>query len=238
MIKLKEIKFSEFVNLVKFLQFDNDENEFYNILKRLTRFIKDLNEMKAIQLGNIIKEILNDNTEKAENDYNVYLEQYGDLEVDPEGRLDLTPIQYYEISLQSCELLFERALSELEDHNFHDDSPNKINLQIYNAKTLKPLIDSLNKDPYLLKRALYFKNKNVAISMGELKEIEDNLKTAVPDNYNNVLCAFINYIFNKMPINVHFFIEHFKTRLSVLVKDKEKIYDADREFYENLMKID
>ena len=128
MVKFKDIPFTEFKELVEFLKFNDADNEAFNIRKRLERFIKQINGTQAIFLENIVSDILNGELENAENLYKTYQQTYPDQDFDPEGKLDLTPIQYCEISLQSCELLFDKAKNNLESNDFKDNSPHQIDL--------------------------------------------------------------------------------------------------------------
>jgi hypothetical protein len=58
MINFSNVPYDEFKELVQFLKFNDEEGEFHNITKRLTRFIPDMNAMKSLVIDDIIKNIL------------------------------------------------------------------------------------------------------------------------------------------------------------------------------------
>ena len=79
MNKIKDVPFSDFVELVQFLKFNDEETEYHNITKRLTRFIEGMNAYYSVLIDNIVKDILDDKTEDAEQLFNTFNENFGDL---------------------------------------------------------------------------------------------------------------------------------------------------------------
>ena len=67
MINFSEVKFADFKDLVLFLKFNDDENEYHNITKRLTRFIENMNAYQSILIDNIVKDILNEDDTSAKH---------------------------------------------------------------------------------------------------------------------------------------------------------------------------
>ena len=237
MINFSDVKFSEFKDLVEFLKFSDDESEGFNITKRLSRFIKDMTGMQSVIIGNIVEHILHNESDIAESAYKGFHLTYPGTEFDPEGKLDLSKIDYFEVKLQSCEVLFERAKHVLESEDNLSKEEYNINRQIYDAKTLEPLIDMKENHEYILHRALYFKqDPNRPITLDEFRDADKKIKEIIPTE-NNVMGKFLHYIFKKKPENCHFFIEHFLARLDTLYKDKDVEHPLNKEFKENLMKI-
>ena len=140
MIKFSEVEFDEFQDLVEFLKFNDEDSEIFNITQRLRRFIKDMTAMQTIIINNIIDSIFNKDIETAKREYKSFHIAYPETMFDTEGKLDLTKIDYFEVKLQSCEVLFERAKNILERNAATNKLEYNVHKQIYNAKTLEPLI--------------------------------------------------------------------------------------------------
>ena len=88
-------------------------------------------------------------------------------------------------------------------------------------------------------RALYFKqNLDRPITIDQFKEKDKQLKEIFPDKKNNIMGKFLNYISKQKSENCKFFINHFLARLDVLSKDKDLEHPLNKEFKENLMKIE
>ena len=238
MINFSEVKYEDFKELVSFLKSSEDENEFYVIVKRLTRFIENMTGTQSVFLGNIVKDILEGKEKEGEELFNVFRETYPTLQVDPEGKLEPEKIKYFEVALQGCELVYNRAKEALNNSNNIDKSPNHLNSQVIAAKELFPLINMEGEFEYPMRRALYFKKDiNRPLSIEQFKLADLQLKAIFGDKKHNIMGKFLNYIFNKKTENCYWFVNHFLTRLDVLYKDEEMIYPADKEFYENLKKI-
>ena len=140
MIKFAEVKFSSFVELVNFLKFTDEDVEAFNITKRLQRFIKDISTTQMLSINSIVTEILDNNLEIAELEFNDFLKEFPDTEFDPDGRLDLTPINHFEIKLQSAEMLVGRAQEILNQNKKLNPVEYTVNKQVLDAKSLEPLI--------------------------------------------------------------------------------------------------
>ena len=253
MIKFNEVSFEEFKELVQFLKFNDDDYEFHNITKRLTRFIKDMTAIQSVEIDNIVKEILNEgnlNEKDVKNSRNLserdvkekdvdeaktlfilFQNKYTDLDFDPEGRLDITEFDYSEISLQTCEMMYEQSKSRIEN-NFGSN----IDEQVVEAKELNKLLKMDGRFEYYLKKGLYFKSDKVRpLDKDELKNAEDIVKDLFPNG--NVLGKFIHFIYNQKYEKCYIFVEHFLHRLDTLSKDKELKHPLNREFYEKLSKL-
>ena len=236
MINFSELKFEEFKDLVLFLKFSDDESEGFNITQRLQRFIENMSAVQSLILNNITTDILNEQYESAKTLFDSFQMTYPDTQFDPEGKLDLTKIDYFELKLQSCEVMFERAKNVIENNETVDKFELNVNSQIYNAKLLLPLLAMKGSFEYPMHRTLYFKqNPNRPITLEEFKEADKKLKDIL--GKNNVMGKFLNYIYNLKDDKCKFFIDHFLTRLDILSKDTELAHPANKEFKELLMKI-
>lgn len=230
MVNFSDVKYEEFKELIDFLKFNDEDNEAYNITKRLTRFIVGLSATQSIMITNMVSDIIAG--QDCELDFNNFQESFPDLQFDPEGKQDLTNFQYYEIALQSIEILYETAQDKIKNGN-----GTNIDWQICNAKTLEPLLKLDGKYQYIMRKQVYFKNNhNVVITQDQLKTVESQLKELVPNN-QSIVDKFFYYITEEKPERVHFFIDHFLYRLDVLSKDKNIEANANKEFYNNLKKI-
>lgn len=232
MINFSNVPYDEFKELVQFLKFNDEEGEFHNITKRLTRFIPNMNAMQSLAIDDIIKNILEENDEEAKKGLEEFKQQYPDTQIDPEGKLDMTDFNYYEISLQSCDLLYNQSVEKINE-GVADD----IDRQIYNAKTLEPLKAMTGKYAYPMKRVLYFKqDKARPLTLDELKDAEKKVKELFPEE-NGIMDKFMNFIYSKKYEKCSFFVEHFLQRLDVLSKDKELTHPSNKEFYDNLKQL-
>lgn len=232
MIKFAEVPFTEFQELVNFLKFNDDEHEYHNVTKRLSRFIKEVDAMQSILIDNIVEDILTDKLEEAETLYNSFHETYPDKMFDENGTLDLSDIKYFEIALQSCDMLFEQA--EEKRKNNEDTNVDK---QIYNAKTLSCLKHLTGKFEYPMRRVLYFKRNNVSMTKEQLIDAEEKVRELCPENFDKIMGKFLFYIYEKKYEKCCFFIDHFLHRLDILYKDKNREYKSNQEFYDNLMNL-
>lgn len=237
MINFSEVKFNDFKELVSFLKFSDDESEGFNITQRLQRFIADMKAVQSIILNNIVTDILNNNIENAEILFDSFQKSYPELQFDPEGKLDLQKIDYFEIKLQSCETMFERAKYIIENPNEEISKFEKnVNQQIYDAKTLNPLLALDGKFEYPMHRTLYFKkNPNRPITLEDFKDADKKLEGIL--GKNNIMGKFLHYIFEMKPERCKFFIDHFLTRIDILSKDSELAHPANKDYKELLMKI-
>lgn len=145
MIKFSEIEFDEFVELVNFLKFNDEESEVFNITQRLGRFIADMSGMQVIFINSIVDSIFNNRLDDAEYEYKVFHKTYPETEFDTEGKLDLNKVEYFEVKLQSCETLFDRAKDILDRGAADSKLEYNVHKQIYNAKTLEPLISMIRR---------------------------------------------------------------------------------------------
>lgn len=230
MLKIKEVKYDEFKELVEFLKFDDSTEEYHNITKRLTRFIENMNAVQSMFIDNIVNNILTDSPE-AEKSFEVFKETYPDLNVDPSGKLDLNQFQYFEITLESVNLIYADAQEHIKNGKGRD-----VDNQVINAKTLEPLIKMEGKFEYPLRKALYFKKSNRPITPDKMKNAEEEIKELVGGD-NNIMGKFLAYIYDKKPERVQLFIDHFIYRLDILAKDKKLSHPDNQQFLENLKKI-
>lgn len=232
MINFSEITFEDFKELVLFLKFNDDENEYHNITKRLTRFIDSLNAYKSILIDNIIKDILSNKEEDAKILLDRFKESFPDTQFDPDGKLDLTNFNYFELSLQSCDLIFNQAKEKI-----NSNQETILDRQVYDAKTLEPLLKLNGRYEYPLRKVLYFRqNTPRSISKEEIKELESKIKELFPEE-NNILGKFLDFIFYKKYEKCRIFVEHFLYRVDILFKDKKREHPSDKEFYDLLKKL-
>lgn len=229
MIKFAEVPFTEFQELVNFLKFNDDEHEYHNITKRLGRFIEGLDAFQSILIDNMVEDILTDKLKEAEILYNSFHENYPDKMFDENGTLDMSDIKYFEIALQSCDMLFEQA-----EEKRKNNTDTQIDRQIYNAKTLSVLKELKGEFNYPMRRVLYFKKNNISIAKETLYELEGKIREICPEKFNDIMGRFLFYIYDKKYDKCSFFIDHFLHRVSILHKDINHEYKSNEEFYRNL----
>ena len=202
MIDFKDVTFSDFKELVSFLKFGDEEKEYHNITKRLTRFIEGMNAYQSIMIDNTVKNILEEKYDDAEKIFDSFKETYPDIQFDPEGKLDLTDFNYFEISLQTCDMLFNQAKERIEGNRASD-----VDRQIYNAKTLEPLLKMTGRYEYPCHKVVYFKQNNLKpVTKEDLKNLEEEIKEIIPEE-NNIMGKFLEFIYHKKYEKCNVFVE-------------------------------
>lgn len=230
MIEISQVKYEDFKELVKFLQFNEPNSEYHKITKRLTHFIKDMNAIQSVFIDNIVNNILTESPE-AENSFNVFKQTYPYLEVDPNGKLESEPFQYYQIALHSINMVYEEAKSHLENKTLR-----QVDQQVLDARSLEPLIKMEGQFEYPIRKCIYFKKPNRPITVDQMKNAEEEIKQILGKE-NNIMGKFLNYIYYKKSEKISLFIDHFLYRLDITAKDEKLVYEEDKIFVENLKKI-
>lgn len=234
MIKLKNVPFSEFNELVKFLGKDKD----IYIIERIGRFFTNLNSEELFDLNHLCSMILNDDP-SAEDVYRLYIENHPDAEMDETGKsnvkIDISDA--WLLSLKSIDSLYAMAEETLKKNNYVDNSPHKVNSQVYNGKNLSNLKNYKSKHDYLSNKVLYFKKhtETKGLNKENLKLAEKTL-SALKLPYTS-LNKIIEIAELKISENWETFVEHFFVRMDALSHDIDLNNSSNKEFYNNLTEI-
>ena len=229
-MKLSELSYNDFKALIDFLTEDRVDN----VIERLLRFFPSASALEIFDIQFAVNAIMNDDKD-AEKIYKSVVESHPDTIVDSTGRSPIGPLDdFWEIRLKSLDVLYETALNELKNHNFADNSPHKINSQVYNGKKLSNLKNvKIEKSSYWMLKTLYFKNHPESIiNMNSLKRAEVILDKLF--NSHRILEKLLVKVSKKKYENYSLFAEHFFERLDILSHDPSLKNPSNREFFDNL----
>ena len=234
MIKLKNIPFSEFKELVLFL---GENNETY-IIERISRFFAELSTEELFELNYVCSLILSKD-DASENMYQVFSNSHPELDFDETGKSTpkLNMNDSWKIVLKSLDTVYLSANEQLARHDFKDDSLHKVSLQVYNGLHLENLKKIKPKGTYEINKILYFKKhpETTVLNKEKLKKAEITLKSfGLSYESLNRLIETANI---KKPANWETFANHFLERLDLLNHDKALAEQSNKEFYDNLVKI-
>jgi len=157
---LGNLQYDNFVELLDFLgnkvPKDKSEDERNAIIvTSLDSFFPELTALEEIEFKKIAEDIIY-GRENSEREFNKFKIEHSTVKIDRIGTSAISPKKYWEVSLATIEKIYALALSELHKTNFVDHTDNKINIQVFNAKTLaifenSPLPSSL----YLYNKKLF-----------------------------------------------------------------------------------
>jgi hypothetical protein len=221
MVKLREVGFTEFLELVDYLESISEGGT----QALIGRFFPFMSATEELELNYVI-----DTREQTR--FEAFREAHPDMEVDPEGKTEPSKKDYWEVHLKSIEAVHEMASKYLEKRGGIEDLQNKPNTQITSARSLKPLLSMPRQDPafYVPKRKLFLdKHPNGALSKQRVEDAEKrlrNLKIAP----NSVMTAMFAFCSSKKPENYRVFVDHFLRRLEILSEDSELKSDVNRDF--------
>lgn len=231
MIKLSEIPYSDFVDLTEYLySLENGDKLF---IERIARFFPNIKSALFIELTSICESI-HEKNESAQTMYELFSDAHRDIEFDETGKSGISFSNPWEVILTALDKTFEIAEHNLST-NSRDKSKNKIDSQIYNAKTLKCLENIINKD-YNCTKILFLKNSsNSGLVSKYLNEAEEVLKK---NNCSNLVLGKLLLYIDKLPeARVNMFTKCFFERIHCLGLDNELSNKSNIEFLENIKKI-
>ena len=227
---LSELSYNDFKALIDFLTEDRVDN----VIERLLRFFPSASALEIFDIQFAVNAIMN-NDKDAEKIYKSVVESHPDTIVDSTGRSPIRSLNdFWEIRLKSLDVLYDTALNELKNNNFADNSPHKINSQVYNGKKLSNLKNvKIEKSSYWMLKTLYFKSHPESIiNMNSLKRAEGILDKLF--GTHGILEKFLVKVSKKKYENYSLFAEHFFERLDILSHDPSLKNPSNREFFDNL----
>jgi hypothetical protein len=221
MEKLRDLSYENFLELLEYLD-SITENV---AIAAIGNFFPTLTALQELEIGYIVDSRDRDAFER-------FKEEYPDLDIDPEGKSEPEEKKYWQVTEKALNHTYDLAFNYLKNNNFKDDTNNKGNTQIYNAKTLAALKNMEYQD-YLLysfKRKLFI-DKYPYISYKEFNRIEAVLRLTGIDP-NKFMIYVVVYCKDKKYENFNLFLEHLFKRIEILEVDKDLISQSNKEFIE------
>lgn len=200
------------------------------VVTNIDRFFPDVTMDQYLSLTYLCQRILEDSSDELE--FNDFKEKNMTLKIDKFGMSEPNPRRVWEGRLSALDSIFEMAEKMKDD----DDTPFKIHLQAYNAKTLDCLKKMVKCDPYIYNRKLMLeKMASLGMTNKAVCEYENILRKHGCDM--SVMNKMIQYIKTKTYNNIHIFFNHFLERLDLLKADDCLENESCREFLENIKKL-
>jgi hypothetical protein len=232
MEKLQNLEYNNLIELLNYLESlsesDIPEETEVFVEEKIQNFFPHLNAVQQLELSYIVK----NRDEKA---FELFRESYPDLEIDPTGQSIPDEKQYWQLTENSLNSIYDLAIQDLEANRFMDRSYNKVNTQVYNARTLACLknMEAMKYDNYVLHRKLFLDNST--LTNKQMKVVEDGLKELglKPAAF---LINVIKYC-HKRKEDYSIFLDHLFKRIEVLIADKELTSDSNKEFLSNINSI-
>jgi hypothetical protein len=223
---LRDLNYEDFSELITYLESITDNAAMIAI----GSFFPKLSALQEIELGYIVDS-------KDRDAFERFKEEYPDLEIDPEGKSQPEEKRYWEVTEKALNHTYDLAFNYLKNNNFKDDSPDKGNTQIYNAKSLAALKNMEYQDSsiYPFKRKLFL-DKNPYLSNKEFNKIESVLKSISVDP-NRLMIYVISYCKDKKYHNFNVFLEHLFKRIEILAEDKDMTSQSNKDFLEAINTI-
>jgi hypothetical protein len=229
MEKLQNLEYNNFIELLDYLESlcDSDipeERELF-VEEKIQNFFPELDAVQELELSYIVKT-------RNKEAFELFKGGYPDIMIDTTGRSTPESKDYWQLVENSLESIYNFAIQELESAKFIDKSFNKVNTQVYNAKTLSCLknMEALKKDNYLLHRKLFI-DSNRKVSAKEFKRAEDELKSIGLDA-SAFLISVVRYAHKTK--DVFIFLDHLFKRINILASDVNLKSKASREFLSNI----
>jgi hypothetical protein len=221
MVKLKEVSFEEFLELVDYLESISEGGT----QALIGRFFPFMSATEEFELNYVI-----DTREKA--NFERFRESYPEMNIDPDGKTEPSPKDYWEVHLKSLENVHQMASKYLEGRTGSEGMPNKPNGQIVAARSLEPLIRLPRQDPsfYIPRKKLFLdKHGTGPITRSRVEMAEADLRS-VGVAPNTFLTPMLAYCESKKIENYRVFVDHLLRRLSILSEDKHLRSDVNRHF--------
>jgi hypothetical protein len=228
MVKLREVEFTEFLELVDYLESISEGGT----QALIGRFFPFMSATEELELNYIIDT-------RNWGRFNAFKEAHPEMDVDPEGKTDPSPKDYWEVQLKSIEAVHEMASSYLNKSKGIEDISNKPNTQIVSAKSLKPLLSMPHQDPafYVPKKKLFLdKHTSGILNRARVEDAESSLRRLgiAP---NTFMIYVFSYCSSKKEENYKVFLDHLFRRLSILSEDSALKSQSNREFLEAIKSV-
>lgn len=223
---LRDLNYEDFSELVTYLESITDNAAMIAI----GNFFPKLTALQELELGYIVDS-------KDRDAFERFKQEYPDLEIDPEGTSQPEEKRYWEVTEKALNHTYDLAFNYLKNNNFKDESLDKGNTQIYNAKTLAALKNMEYQDHslYPFKRKLFL-DKNPYLSNKEFNKIESVLKS-INLNPSGLMIYVISYCKDKKYQYFNVFLEHLFKRIEILAEDKDMTSQSNRDFLEAINAI-
>jgi hypothetical protein len=224
----KDLDYSNFIELIDYLNSISDNNA----ISVIGSFFPSLTAVQELEMSYIIDS-------RDERAFEKFKIDYPDLEVDVEGKSEPSRKDYWEITERSLNYTYELAFSNLKSNNFRDESLNRGNTQIYNAKTLAVLKNMNAEDDraYFMRRKLFLdKGENYIVSQEKFNKIEKIISELGLDS-SKFMVYVLNHIKEKKFENYRLFLEHLFKRIELLSLDKDLKSASNKDFVDNIKTV-
>jgi hypothetical protein len=221
MVKLRDVGFSEFLELVDYLESISEGGT----QALIGRFFPFMSATEELELNYIIDT-------RDQGKFNAFRDAHPEMDVDPEGKTDPSPKDYWEVQLKSIEAVHEMASSYLDKRKGIEDISNKPNTQIVSAKSLKPLLSMPHQDPafYVPKKKLFIdKHESGTLNKARIEDAESTLRR-IGVAPNTFMIYVFAYCSSKKEENYKVLLDHLFRRLSILSEDSALKSQENRDF--------
>ena len=234
---ISELTYEDLCELLKFISTLTNATEKGDDV--IGRFFPSLTAVQLLEFTHLCEAITN-NDENARMLFDRFVLNNPDVLVDPEGKSEPVKKNFWEISLKSLDMLYELSRDYLEKNEYEDKTPNNLHLQAYLAMHPEGLnaLDK-SKKAYGYKRVMFFKKNQERpyLNNKRLNHIERALDIVLGSH--KILNRVLDFIIEaKDEESYKVFVEHFFSRVDVLLLDTERKYPSNQVFYENLLKVE
>jgi hypothetical protein len=233
---LKELEYANFVELVDYLKSisgeESEEGKLGFALQKIGNFFPELTSLQELEMGYVIDNLSQETFER-------FKDNNPDIKIDTTGKSTPTKKDYWEIKEKSLSYVFDMAYNNLKKNNFKDKHPDRLDTQIYNAKTLSPLKNMEKKESisYAYKRTLFFKKFPFVSESFDVNRYEGYMSEMKIDNYTVFFNYLLSYCYNKKYKNFSVFLEHVLKRIETLYLDKELKSNLNKEYLESIKSV-
>jgi hypothetical protein len=232
MEKLQNLEYDNFIDLLNYLESlsESDIPEEIEVFveEKIQKFFPHLNAVQQLELSYIVKN-------RDRKTFELFKESYPELDIDPTGQSTPDEKQYWQLTENSLNSVYDLAVQDLETNRFIDRSYNKVNTQVYNAKTLACLknMETMKYDNYIFHRKLFLDSS--ATTNKKMKVVEESLRKLglQPAAF---LINVIKYC-HKRKEDYSIFLDHLFKRIEILSADKKLSSEGNREFLSNINSI-
>lgn len=230
----KDLNYKNFIELIDYLESLSESKEEKDInffvSERIKNFFPNLNALQDMELSYII-------STKDEHAFEAFKADYPEIKIDPTGRSTSELKDIWSVKEKSLNTLFDMSIEFLKENNYKDKSKNKVNSQVFNAKTLAPLLNrEFPEDvPYaFLRHKLILKHPNSDLVTLQNFKMHEEMLEELGYDYSSILYPVIKYILNKKHDNFEIFLDHTFGRIELLFQDKELKSESNKMFKNKL----
>jgi hypothetical protein len=234
---VKDLEYKNFIELIDYLEnlsgSDDDDIKKSFMEERIHSFFPKLTALQELEFSHVVNSRDVAAFEKFKKDY-------PELEIDTTGKSTPIAKNYWEIKEKAVKSLYELAENDLKQNSFMDNSPNKVNSQVYNARSLSCLINRNFGEPkaYIFSRKLFIDKfpGEEYITFDRFNHLEKVLSNRGID-HQKFMFYVIEYCGKKEKKNFIYFLENLFIRIELLGLDQNLESEESKTFLENVIKV-